>query len=191
VSCLAPAVCCCVLSPPTAPGQGCCPVFLFGPSAVQEFVDERDSGAIYVTHFTLLLGLAVPMWLIASALPGDDASSTLRAVVGGLSGVVIVGVGDTAASLVGKLFGRRPVHAGSRKTLEGMVAGVVGSLVAWVALIEGVGLSSDVHLWQLMQWWGQLVAATAGAGLMEACTSQLDNVLLPLWYLPHLLLVSP
>lgn len=209
---------------------------------MQDFVDERDSGVIYVTHFTLLLGLAVPMWLCLG-LPGADgfagshsgshigtmlcsgssnssgsegnclaAATSSDAVVGsiysgfsigdgsrgsagalllvtaGLSGMVIIGVGDTAASMVGKLLGRVPIHAGSRKTVEGTVAGIASSLGAWCLLLwaGGMGVPGGMS-WC---WWLQLVLATAGAGLMEAVTSQLDNVLLPLWYLPHLLLVQ-
>lgn len=211
-------------------------------AALQDFVDERDSGVIYVTHFTLLLGLAVPMWLCLG-LPGADgfagshsgshigtmlcsgssnssgsegnclaAATSSDAVVGsiysgfsigdgsrgsagalllvtaGLSGMVIIGVGDTAASMVGKLLGRVPIHAGSRKTVEGTVAGIASSLGAWCLLLwaGGMGVPGGMS-WC---WWLQLVLATAGAGLMEAVTSQLDNVLLPLWYLPHLLLVQ-
>lgn len=103
----------------------------------------------------------------------------------GLSGLVIIGVGDTAASFVGKLFGRMPVHAGSSKTVEGTLAGIVASLAAWVLLLWVVKLLPALTAGQ---WWSQLVIATAGAGLMEAATSQLDNILLPLWYLPHLVL---
>jgi dolichol kinase len=194
---------------------------------LQDFVDERDSGVIYVTHFTLLLGLAIPMWL-SVGLPGIQAlvgssqqlqehqqqqqplqqactsstsSSTssmcasnelaaadcsrLLLVMAGLSGMVIIGVGDTAASAVGKLWGRVPIYKGSRKTVEGMVAGVASSLGAWCLLLWCAGLRGGS-----MGWWLQLVLVTTGAGLMEACTSQLDNILLPLWYLPHLMLVQ-
>jgi dolichol kinase len=211
-------------------------------SALQEFVDERDSGVIYVTHFTLLLGLAVPIWL-CMGLPGVEgfagahsssggggtamhcessgnssgndgsclaptgdalfsstggsfsigadsrsSASALLLVMAGLSGMVIIGVGDTAASMVGKLLGRVPIHKGSRKTVEGTVAGIVSSLGSWCLLLwaGGVGVPAGMSC----SWWLQLVLATAGAGLMEAVTSQLDNVLLPLWYLPHLLLVQ-
>lgn len=207
------------------------------PRLLQDFVDERDSGVIYVTHFTLLLGLAVPMWLslglpgaqqfagclyngavhssslstasgggntgcaaatgvgLLAGTPGvggvitdsssSGSSSALLLVVAGLSGMIIIGVGDTAASMVGKLLGRVPIHAGSRKTVEGTVAGITSSLGAWCLLLWCGGVGGGG--WQ---WWVQLVAATAGAGLMEAVTSQLDNVLLPLWYLPHLVLVQ-
>jgi dolichol kinase len=203
---------------------------------VQAFVDERDTGVIYITHFTLLLGLAVPMWLclvmpgaqalvqphpllldapaqhgcspgsaecsgsvsgltaVAYALLGrsrvgwSDTASALLQVTAGLSGLVIIGVGDTAASFVGKLFGRVPVHAGSSKTVEGTLAGISASLVAWVLVLGAVQLLPGLSA-HGFSWWAQLVGATAGAGLMEAATSQLDNILLPLWYLPHLLLV--
>lgn len=208
---------------------------------MQDFVDERDSGVIYVTHFTLLLGLAVPIWLCLS-LPGvqeftghsigsydssfasdfcsrgDFAGSVCRTLTGdlaapnassalsrgesghgsgrtnsrdlllvtaGLSGMVIIGVGDTAASMVGKLLGQVPIHAGSRKTVEGTVAGIASSSGAWCCLLCCVGLSGGG--WK---WWLGLTAATVGAGLLEACTSQLDNILLPLWYMPHLMLLQ-
>jgi hypothetical protein len=228
-------------------------------------VDERDTGVIYITHFTLLLGLAVPMWLCL-VMPGaqglvhpvhqhpllatqhaaqhasasgslaaaagaqqqgcpsgglscslsdsssagaafnklaaayswlwhssrdgwSDGQPSLLQVTAGLSGVVIIGVGDTAASFVGKLFGRVPVHAGSSKTVEGTLAGISASLGSWVVLLWAVQLLPGLSTAYGMAWWVQLVGATAGAGLMEAATSQLDNILLPLWYLPHLLLV--
>lgn len=224
-------------------------------------MDERDTGVIYITHFTLLLGLAVPMWLclvmpgaqrlvqahpllatqhaaqhayasgslaaagaqqqgcppgvLSCSLPDvssagaalrrlaaanswfwgnstdgwSGAQPSLSQVTAGLSGVVIIGVGDTAASFVGKLFGRVPVHAGSSKTVEGTLAGISASLGAWVILLWAVRLLPGLSSTYGVAWWVQLVGATAGAGLMEAATSQLDNILLPLWYLPHLLLV--
>lgn len=210
---------------PDDPHNLCCHILLV---AIQEFVDERDAGAIYITHFTLLLGLAVPVWL-SLVMPGAqvqltphsttqhrfddsnvllklrtaagsavfgrsrygwaDPSSALLHATAGLSGLIIIGVGDTAASFVGKLFGRVPVHDGSSKTVEGTLAGISGSLGAWILLLWAVQLLSRVCSWYSLSWWLQLVLATAGAGLMEAATSQLDNILLPLWYLPHLLLV--
>lgn len=222
---------------------------VFVPAVLQAFVDERDTGVIYITHFTLLLGLAVPMWLCLvmpgaqvlldphpllpqsstgslSSYPGGqkggslgsssgidapgsaaarlaaaayallghsrvgwaDTAAALFQVTAGLSGLVIIGVGDTAASFVGKLFGRVPVHAGSSKTVEGTLAGVSASVCAWMLLLWTVQLLPGVGTARGVAWWLQLLGATAGAGLMEAATSQLDNILLPLWYLPHLLL---
>jgi hypothetical protein len=51
----------------------CARLPLLGP-AVQaymgRFVDSRDSGPIYVTHFTLLYGLAGPIWLAGALQRG-------------------------------------------------------------------------------------------------------------------------
>jgi dolichol kinase len=238
--------------------------------ASQKFVDERDAGVIYITHFTLLLGLAVPIWLVLAmpdvlvatqaalheqgCQPPQDAGATAAApargvwceagsphcsappqlpqqqhgalvssssggscelgasqllagalgigsawhspaaalalVLMGLSGTIIIGVGDTAASLFGQLFGRRPIHAGSKKTVEGTVAGIVLSLGSWLLLLHAVGLLPPLASARGAMWAAQLMAATVGAGLLEAATSQLDNILLPLWYAPHVLLIG-
>lgn len=43
---------------------------LLGPAVarfVQSFTDARDSGRILISHFSLLLGIAVPIWLTAAA----------------------------------------------------------------------------------------------------------------------------
>ena len=70
------------------------------------FIDSRDSGVVLVTHFTLLLGMAVPLWLSdALALPHDSgpmaaggAAIRDNAAVGpvpvwpaGVAGIMIIG----------------------------------------------------------------------------------------------------
>jgi dolichol kinase len=170
---------------------------------MQDFTDERDAGAIYVTHFTLLLGLALPVW-VTPALPKSPAASgpTLLAVLAGLSGLMAVGVGDTAASVVGRLVGRRPIHIGSKKTVEGTLAGICCTLVSWWLVLRWLGGDSGVTgvtgdgavggFGGVLsgQQWLRLVACTAGAGLLEACTSQLDNIMIPMYYLTHMLLMD-
>ncbi len=52
------------------------------------FVDERDSGAYFVTHVYLLAGCALPLFL--GNVPGSQ-----------WIGVLATGVGDAVASLVG------------------------------------------------------------------------------------------
>lgn len=184
-------------------------------------MDERDAGVIYVTHFTLLLGLALPVWCTL-ALPGSDAFLTsqllqrgggssagassaaqagtlgvaataaageqqhklLQVVLAGLSGIMIVGVGDTFASVVGKLLGRSPVHAASKKTLEGTGAGTLLTLAAWWVMLRLAPIGALTA-----QQWASLAACTAGAGVLEAITSQLDNIMIPMFYLAHVLLV--
>ena len=121
------------------------------------FIDERDGGVIFITHFTLLLGMALPVWLGPhSSLPS-------------LSGILIIGFGDTAASVIGTIWGRSKICYDGEKTAEGTLAGMVTTLVALAVLLPGkISLS--------------LVAATVVSSGLEACTEQLDNLFIPLHY---------
>lgn len=60
------------------------------------FIDDRDSGALLVTHFTLLLGMAAPLWLCGAL--ADPAQAASGSVAGGsalppaaLAGMLIIG----------------------------------------------------------------------------------------------------
>ncbi len=143
-----------------------------------------------MTHFTLLLGLATPMWL-AAAPPSWPGGGALQHVLCGLSGVMVIGFGDTAASIVGRTWGRVSIHAGSHKTREGTLAGTLCTMAAWAAVL-GVraGCAHEAALWPMPRQWLSLAAATVWACMLEACTSQLDNILIPLFYLPHALLAA-
>ncbi len=98
--------------------------------------------------------------------------------------MMIVGAGDTAASVIGRLIGRHPITVGSRKTVEGTAAGILSTLASWWVVFAAVGM--QVKASQCMQ----LIAFTVGAGLLEACTSQLDNIMIPLYYLAHTLTLT-
>ena len=50
------------------------------------------------------------------------------------SGVVSLGIGDTAAAVVGTLYGRHP-WPGMKKTKEGTAAAVISQLLAFAAII--------------------------------------------------------
>ena len=141
-------------------------------------------------------------WVAAAEQPaahGGGAACTgpLPAVLAGLSGLMVIGFGDTMASVVGRTYGRVPIHDGSRKTVEGTLAGALSTMAAWwVLLLAARSGSARAPTWAVAPWpsvpqWQHLAAATVGACLLEACTSQLDNILIPLWYFPHCLLVGP
>lgn len=60
------------------------------------FTDGRDSGLLLITHFTLLLGMAVPVWLSNALHPpsrwvreGDEAPERLWPAA--LAGITILG----------------------------------------------------------------------------------------------------
>ncbi|KAG2501957.1 hypothetical protein HYH03_000455 [Edaphochlamys debaryana] len=190
---------------------------------MRDFADARDSGPVYVTHFTLLLGIALPVWLcdpvcgaaagaMMAGLYGSEAAAPMQppAAAGaaaeapplsaaaaallpscrtllGLSGLVSLGSGDTAAACVGFLLGRRRLFAaqGWRKTWEGTASGVAAMLLSWVVAVWWMDVG-----WALgWRAWGGLAAVTLGVALLEAVTAQLDNVVVPLYYLAHLVLL--
>jgi dolichol kinase len=134
-----------------------------------------------------------------------------------LAGVLVLGVGDAVAAVVGVFFGRRRWPGGA-KTVEGSVAAVISMLLALCALgwLMGwvVGFQEGAQLGWRNAWeqgWaqgGQAVwALVGGAGaaeewlrvavctvivcLLEAFTLQIDNLFLPLAFMVALQVAAP
>lgn len=154
-----------------------------------QFLDERDGGAFLVTHFTLLLGMAAPIWL-SNAM--DDWSMANTAGVqlwpAALAGIIMTGIADAAASIIGSTFGRYPIARGSRKTIEGTAAGAVAALVVW-AMLLGSGLVTAPSTGGIRGWLA-LGGATLLSSLLEATTEQLDNIFVGLHYFALLCCLS-
>ncbi|KAL1861136.1 hypothetical protein Plec18167_002838 [Paecilomyces lecythidis] len=158
------------------------------------YVDGRDHrGPVIVSHIFLLIGCAIPLWLSLASLPrggsppweGWEVPSRDVSMV---SGVICVGMGDAAASLVGRRFGRHKWFWGGGKSLEGSVAFAaavsVGLVVAraWIVL-GGWHPSSDCSWPRIV---GKSILAASGASTTEAVlTGGNDNVIVPvvLWLL--------
>lgn len=158
------------------------------------YVDGRDlRGPIVISHIFLLIGCAVPLWLslsdIGRAGQGCWAGwDVVRHDIGMLSGIICVGMGDAAASLIGRRFGRRKWPWSGGKSIE-------GSLAFWVAVTFGLCITS-AWLW-VGRWstnhadpWVKTVfksmMAAGVASLTEAVlTGGNDNVIVPivLWLL--------
>jgi dolichol kinase len=154
------------------------------------FIDSRDSGRIFTTHFTLLLGMAAPVWL-SNALEEEEVVEGGDVWPAAMAGILILGVGDAVAAAVGKAVGRTPMCYGSTKTVEGTAAGVVATMLAWALALWASGAT-----WPRVSWagaeagsvdWGLLVAATAASSALEGVTEQLDNLFVPLHYFSLLL----
>lgn len=111
------------------------------------YVDGRDlRGPVVISHIFLLIGCAIPLWLSLAALPrGPITASEDKDTccshrwelptrdVSMVAGVVCVGLGDAAASLIGRRWGRRKWLWGGGKSLEGSVAFATAVFLGLVA----------------------------------------------------------
>lgn len=156
---------------------------------LQPFVDGRDlKGPVVVSHVFLLLGCGAGWWLTLAAAPdaiavgisdnhdGDGWDwGSRKTDLSFVSGVVSVGLGDAAASLVGRRFGRTKWGWRGAKSLEGSVAFMV-------AVTAGL----SVGRWWIggSEWgWGvvaRIVAVGAWGSMVEAVVTGVnDNVVVP------------
>ncbi|KAI1285963.1 Cullin-3 [Halotydeus destructor] len=68
------------------------------------FRDEKDSGFLTLTNVYLLVGCALPLWL-----------SSGHSALGSMSGIIAIGFGDTAASVVGNfVYVMNKSHQGTK-----------------------------------------------------------------------------
>ena len=114
---------------------------------------------IILSHLCLILGCAIPLWL-GLAMEEQVATEMLLRYWG----ILCLGVGDAAAAVIGKTYGRFRWGRNGR-TLE-------GSLAMWISMIGAGGLVVDQ--------WSLLLEATTIATVLEAFTTQMDNLVLPL-----------
>ncbi|KAE8149263.1 hypothetical protein BDV25DRAFT_167938 [Aspergillus avenaceus] len=163
------------------------------------YVDGRDHrGPVIISHIFLLIGCSIPLWLSLVDIPRSEdrpwgAWNVLSRDVSMVSGVVCVGLGDAAASIVGRRFGRRKWFWGGGKSLEGSVAfaaAVTGGLVfarAWLA--AGHWSNHGNNGPDQVSWLSTIckaILAAAGTSATEAIlTGCNDNVVVPivLWLL--------
>ena len=153
------------------------------------YVDGRDHrGPIIVSHIFLLIGCAIPLWLSLAGLPrtGSDPWAGWevdRRDLSMVSGVVCVGMGDAAASLIGRRYGKTKWFWGGGKSLEGSMAFTVavtmGLMISHGWLIFGGWVKQQGSAWYVLV--GKATIAAAGASMTETlCTSANDNVIVPL-----------
>ncbi|GJX81286.1 dolichol kinase EVAN [Tanacetum coccineum] len=131
------------------------------------FTDHRDSDLLIVSHFSLLLGCALPIWM---------SSGFNDRPLAPFAGILSLGIGDTMASMVGYKYGVLRWSKTGKKTVEGTAAGITSVLAACSALLPL--LAATGHMFT--QHWLSLLLAVTVSGLLEAYTAQLDNAFIPL-----------
>ncbi|CAA0813546.1 phosphatidate cytidylyltransferase family protein [Striga hermonthica] len=131
------------------------------------FTDHRDSDLLVVSHFSLLLGCAIPIWL---------SSGFTDRPLAPFAGILSLGIGDTMASMVGHKYGVLRWSKTGKKTIEGTAAGITSVLAACFLLLPLLAATGYIFT---MQWFSLILAVTT-SGLLEAYTAQLDNAFIPL-----------
>ncbi|CAL5024052.1 unnamed protein product [Urochloa decumbens] len=126
------------------------------------FTDHRDSDILIVSHFSLLLGCALPKWM-SSGLNDRPLAP--------FAGILSLGIGDTMASMIGYKYGVL------RWSKTGSTAAGITSVLAACSILVSLLASSGYILSQ--NWLSLLIAVTL-SGLLEAYTAQLDNAFIPL-----------
>lgn len=158
------------------------------------YVDGRDHrGPVIVSHVFLLIGCAIPLWMSLAGAgrtgqPPWEGWNVEGRDLSMVSGVICVGMGDAAASLIGRRFGRHKWPWAGGKSLEGSLA---------FAAVVTAGLLA-AHTWRSVGGWAgpekthwipvcsRAVVAATGASLTESLlTGANDNVVVPmmLWLL--------
>jgi dolichol kinase len=119
------------------------------------YVDGRDlRGPVVISHIFLLIGCAIPLWLSLGALPRTGSGylegwEVPTRDVSMVAGVICVGLGDAAASLIGRRWGHRKWLWGGGKSLEGSVAFATAVFIGLMA----------AHLWLRIGGWPQSVTS--------------------------------
>lgn len=175
------------------------------------YTDGRDHcGPVVISHIFLLIGCAIPLWLSLASLArtgtgyrrGWEVPTRDLSMV---AGVVCVGLGDAAASLIGRRYGHHKWLWKGGKSLEGSVAFAVAVFVGllaaniWLKIgawpitsqpeAEGAPHGFDAAWTGLLGWdWPRVIGETGlcatTASLTEAVlTGGNDNVVVPvvLW----------
>jgi dolichol kinase len=157
------------------------------------YVDGRDlRGPVVISHIFLLIGSAIPLWLSLGALPRIGTGpwegwEVPTRDVSMVSGVICVGMGDAAASLIGRRYGWHKWFWSGGKSIEGSLAFVTAVTIALLAAkawlrFGGWPTGGNDDAWGVTVW---KVGAAAGlASLTEAIlTGGNDNVVVPvvLW----------
>ncbi|PFH60127.1 hypothetical protein XA68_11400 [Ophiocordyceps unilateralis] len=162
-------------------------------SFLAPYVDGRDfRGSVVVSHIFLLIGCAIPLWLALATVPRTGTACRAgwevpTREVSMVSGVVCVGLGDAAASLIGRRYGHRKWLWGGGKSLEGSaafaVAVFVGLAVASAWLRAGGWPATEAAIGPLASARNAAVCASVASMTEAVLTGGNDNVIVPvvLW----------
>ncbi|XP_011207982.1 dolichol kinase isoform X3 [Bactrocera dorsalis] len=141
--------------------------------AFASFSDEKDAGLLALTPFCLLIGCSMPLWISLCPCGENEYTNDNSRLLSILAGVLTIGFGDTAASVVGSKFGRIKWRS-SNKSLEGTLAFMVMTFLP-IMFLNYFGYTKLSP----MKWFSTSIAILT-TSLVEAHTDQIDNLTLPI-----------
>jgi dolichol kinase len=122
--------------------------------------DHDTSNAFVITHILLIFGCAFPLWWYLLWSPLIRFDPLLPYI-----GIITLGIGDSFGAIFGVLIGHN-CWPGSKRTLEGSMSMFFSMQIS---IMIGRRVSLDACLYTSLP-----------ISLLEACTSQIDNLYLPL-----------
>ena len=141
----------------------------------KNFCDSRElaDDSLIVTHIYLLVGCALPPTMSFVLFSGGLFNSEYTTIA--CSGVIFLGVGDVAAALYGRKYGKNLWFEGSKKTSEGSMACMLSMSGVYLLLVK---LTCPVGYNLYVCYFAASLAVT----LVEAYTEQYDNLICTVVY---------
>ena len=150
----------------------------------QRYLDPSKDAAhgLVISHMALILGCALPLWiseLVGGVVGGVTTMSAkeqeAQMVLLQLWGILCLGIGDAMGAVVGVILGRTRWSRDNSRTLEGSMAMWLSLFLscAWVYWLCGNNGNMSAFL-------GRSMVTVSLVTLLEAHTSQIDNLVLPL-----------
>lgn len=130
---------------------------------MDKFRNKNDQGLITVSHIYLLIGFSSPLWLSSTF---DNVPINLTA------GLITIGYGDTAASVIGSLYGKHKWPGGYR-SYEGTFAAILAQILGLLLTCKYLHKNINIIM---------IIISSIIASLIEAKTVQIDNLILPLYF---------
>ncbi len=153
-------------------------------SLLKRFTDERDARPLILTHVYLLFGCAIPLWLVHYSNIRFRFPTSADFYMTTLCGVVLLGMGDTMASIIGLQFGKTKWYEGTKKSIEGTLGAFLSvTLMQFIVVLVEIYLHEQVieTTWSKVSWGAHFYASLVGC-ILEALTLQIDNLTIPFIY---------
>ena len=143
---------------------------------LEPFRDQQDSGPLILTHIYLLSGLSFPFWYAVSYGTSQQEKQSLFQFLSIYAGIISLCVGDTFASVIGKLYGTQ-TWPNRSKTYKGTLGCFLAMLTFGISSIQFFQFPMNLHEIIL------LFVLCLCVSLLESISNQVDNFLLPTYTL--------